>query len=358
MFYNSLILTPIQKYFANNKESHSIKIRTLTKQYENLIQKSLFSDTSPVIVDTFIALICLQSVSQPLIYKKYEKFQALPLALKRLKRTWFYLKKSNETISTVENTISFIKSEFKYIINEFCLQSDQSDKHLITFSLACSAACGKLSIAYGPDWFKLPNFHVKNVIRYLECQSEFYPSSNQRKLDQMNENIHPLQISQQERFFLLTFVPQSLQQLYYYTVINPLNNMNSLPLVILLSQFLIQLDDVYVSDANIHLAMAILQSLFKQHSLENYALALLWTHKQFTECSKKLCEQVFEAVKNCISLDPLFINQPNNWETFIIIERHRISQVTNATQNEKDLRLFAASVSLARLFSSGTSLLQ
>ncbi len=88
----SSILAPIMKYFDNTEELHSIKIQTLIEYYQNSLQQFLPSDTSVDIVDTFIALICLQGISDPLSYEKYNGYKALPLALERLKWTWFYFK--------------------------------------------------------------------------------------------------------------------------------------------------------------------------------------------------------------------------------------------------------------------------
>jgi hypothetical protein len=46
-FYRqSLILAPIVKYFDNSKEPHLIKIQTLIRQYESVLQKSLPTDSS------------------------------------------------------------------------------------------------------------------------------------------------------------------------------------------------------------------------------------------------------------------------------------------------------------------------
>jgi hypothetical protein len=94
MHRESSIIPSIMKYFLNNKEPHSIKVQILINEYESILQNTSQSDTSVIIVDTFIALICLQGLSQPLIYQRYQGYQALSLALNRLKWTWFYLKRS------------------------------------------------------------------------------------------------------------------------------------------------------------------------------------------------------------------------------------------------------------------------
>jgi len=44
--HESLILVPIVKYFDNSKETHLIKIQTLIRQYESVLQKSLPTDSS------------------------------------------------------------------------------------------------------------------------------------------------------------------------------------------------------------------------------------------------------------------------------------------------------------------------
>jgi hypothetical protein len=156
----------ILEYLYNNKESHSIKIQ----QYENILQNSLPSDISIHIVDTFIALICLQGVSQPLIYQKYDDYQALPLAINRLKQTWFYLKTPFNSLSPTSDK-SLIRSEIESIMNVFFSQTNLSDEQRISFSIACASA-----------WKKTWNTGSIRSIRllpfsYRQCYSSIFSMS-------------------------------------------------------------------------------------------------------------------------------------------------------------------------------------
>ncbi|CAF3892546.1 unnamed protein product, partial [Rotaria sp. Silwood1] len=346
MHRQSSIITPIIEYLTNN-ETHSIKIQTLIKQYENVIENALLTDISVDIVDTFIGLICLQSVSQPLIYQKYNGYQALPMALDRLKRVWFYLNKLFDCRFNFHNETkkSYMTSEIESIMNEFFSQLNQSDEQHIAFSLSCAAAWKKLAIGSTSDWLEFDTIRTKNIDRYLEYQPEFNHSIIKRKLEQITQNSHPLQMFQQEPFFLLTFVPQSLQPLYYCTIVSPINNTDVFLPVVLLSHCLMFLDKVDTHDMNFYLAVLMLLPLFKKHMFENYALVLFERSKSIKFPNEDRAE-FFQAMKDCT-----FIDQPKDWQILISMERQRISEAKNDMQNhEKDLRFFTASICLARLF--------
>jgi hypothetical protein len=148
----------------------------------------------------------LQGLLQPSLYQKYHDYQALPLAIDRLKRTWFYLR-----ISYTDR--ASLASEVESIINVFFSQPDQFIKQHIAFSLVCAAAWKKLSIGDTSDWLNFNILRTKNVSRYLEFQPEFVSSTRSWDLTQMVQNIRPLQMLHQEPIFLLTFIPQSLQHI-------------------------------------------------------------------------------------------------------------------------------------------------
>jgi hypothetical protein len=324
----STIIGPIMNYIANTKESYSIKIQILIKEYEDMIEKSFPSDTSINTIDTFIALICLQGVSQISFYRKYHDYQGLRLAFDRLKRTWFYLKRLYKKKTNLEDEIQFI-------LNEFFTRLDQSIEQHIVFSLACAAAWKKLDIGDTFDWLKFKVLHVKNINQYLKYQPEFACSTN------LSDSIQ-LKIIDKKSSFLLTFVPQSLQQLYYSMTIAT----DSLPLVVLLSEIFILLESLGELDKRVGQTLSTLQSLCKEHMLENYALVLsgeqlssrLYQNIQFKHVLKK---------KN----DASIIDQPIDWKMLINTERQRINSTkTNIANPENDLKLFTSSISLARIF--------
>jgi hypothetical protein len=338
MHRESSILASILEYLDNN-EDHSIKIQTLIQQYENVLRKCLPSNTSIDIVDAFIALICLQGVSQPLIYQKYDGYQALPLAINRLKQNWFYLEKKFRNIGSIRD-MSFIKSEVESIMNVFFSQSNQSDEQRMFFSVACASAWKKLRMWDLSCELDLRMFFRNKVERDLQCVLKSIHFRNNEKLDEIAKNIHSYQMLQEKPLFFLTFLPQSLQKLYYCTTIFPTNN-DSLPLVVLLSQCLTNLDDVNQNNFNSCLALSMLHSLLKEHNLENYASVVFQEkysgNKSFNEFSELF--------------DPFIIDQPIGCEMLINVESQRICEIKMVVQNQqKDLRLFAASISLARLF--------
>jgi hypothetical protein len=344
MHRQSSVIIPIIDYFTNENETDSVKFQTLVKQYGNVVENALLTDTSVDIVDTFIALICLQGVSQPLIYQKYNGYQAIPIALDRLKRICFYLNKSFDGISYFHNETnkSFMTSEIESIMNVFFSQLDQSDEQHIAFSLSCAAAWKKLVIGSTSDWFEFDILRTKNTDRYLECQPEFSHSIIKRKLEQMTQDMHPLQTFQHEPFFLFTFVPQSLQPLYYCMIVAPINNTDSFPLVVLLSHCLMSLDKVNTHDMNLYLAVLMLLPLFKEYMFENYS-SILFDRSKSTGFPNQDRDEFFKTMKDCA-----FINQPKHCQILISVERQRISEAKNALQNpEKDLRFFVASICLA-----------
>ena len=332
MYRKSSVLVPIKQYLANDKEPHSIKIQTLIKNYEDILEKTSSTDTSLNIVDTFVALICLQGVLNPLIYKKYDGHQALPIALNRLKWTWFYLKKICHDISCVND------QDLEIFLTS---QLESFDEQRTSFSLLCLIAWNKLGI--------IPLSHKSNL--KMSCinnsdQSEFSHSINWINLDKMTQTIYPLQTLQEKSSLMLTFVPQSLQQLYYYLIIAPVSSIDSLPLPVLLAHCLTHLEDVIQNDWNFYLSLFILQTLFKEYMLENYALALFWKKHSTDQFENNTRKKFLNVMK-----DHMLFDQPKDWQILINIERQRISDMKNTRENqEKDIRFFTASISLARLY--------
>jgi hypothetical protein len=174
MHRESSIIDPIIAYFINNNESHTTKLQMLIKQYESILEKSSLEDVSLNTVDTLIALICLQGILQPLIYQKYNGYQALPLALARLKKIWFYFR---DFFQCINNDLGacFLKPEIESIMNRCFSQTNRFhfDEQLVALSLVCAAACKKLAIGKPLDWLDFHIFHLNNLNQYLECQPEF-----------------------------------------------------------------------------------------------------------------------------------------------------------------------------------------
>ncbi|CAF1311602.1 unnamed protein product [Rotaria sordida] len=85
--------------------------------------------------------------------------------------------------------------------------------------------------------------------------------------------------------------------------------------------------------------------------LENYALVLFWKNPSATEFENNNRKEFLNVMKDHMLFDQSLIDQPKDWEILINIERQRIFDMKSTTGNQgKDLRLFAASISLARLY--------
>ncbi|UJR11874.1 hypothetical protein I4U23_016053 [Adineta vaga] len=330
--YENFIVTPkfslnnfhhkssIMEYFIHNNESYSIKIDTLIKQYENILERTSTLDTSVDIVDTFMAFICLKGLSKPLMYQEYLAFS---LALDRLKRIWFYLKQPFETryfkYYTVD-TSSILTSNVESIIKTYSTQTHLSKQECIVLSLACSSALNKLctgcSLASIPFDISL----INNSKRSLGSPPDLSHFAGNKQY-QISNNIHLMKMFQKESYFLLTFVPQSLQKLYYCMITDVTNEMYSSSFVIFLSQCLILLENVCNYDPDFDRTLSMLQSELNQYKLENYSLMLTYKY-------------------SC--------NQLKDYDKYINIERQRISDM-------KDLQLFSTSITLAKIFQCRTN---
>jgi hypothetical protein len=369
MHRESSILNPIMNYLSNNNEPHSMKIQSLVQQYENILQTFLPSDTSVDIVDIFIALICLQSVSQPLIYQKYDRYQALSIAIDRFKRTWFYLNEqmksfgfpdtiSDDSFDHVDTLhysldlngktvpyISSITSELESIMDEFFSQSIQFDEEHMSFFLVCISLWQKLGIHEFSLWLNSFIHSNEMINRYFQSQPKFIYLMNENEFDDIITKI-----SQDKLIFLLNYLPQSLQELYYHIIISPIDKNDSLPLIVLLLHCLTNLENVNKNDVSVYFALRILCPLLKEHMLENYTL-ILFREKYCKNKAIHTDHRIFlEIIDNHPLLDPFLINQSIDWDIIINIERQRISHAENLIQREeKDFKLLAASISLARL---------
>jgi hypothetical protein len=93
-------------------------------------------------VDTFIALICLQGLSDLSMYEKYDGYQALPIALDRLKWVWYYC---NSMFSVSDQALEiFLASEINSIKSVLFAQHNPFDEQSMAFSLLCTIAWNKL----------------------------------------------------------------------------------------------------------------------------------------------------------------------------------------------------------------------
>ena len=366
MHRESSVLAPIIEYFDNNEKSHLTKVNALIEKYDAILQKFSSFDTSVDIVDTFVALICLQGLSHPSIYEKYNEYQALPLALDRLQRTWFYLKELCAPFRRASNypeppDVSFMISEIETIMNVFSSQPNQFEEQCTSFSVACETAWKRLGMWNMLKESNIDISHNNKISRYFQCQQEFTDIISEEKLNRIINDIYSLQMLQMDLVFLSNFLPQPIQQLYHCTTIFSSNNAHSLPLVVFLTQCLTYFEHIHMDYLNPCLTLSILQPLFKEYSLENYALVLFWENYYGNEvlvndhegCSAEMSDrkEVYKAMKDRKSLDSSFIYRPEDWEMFIIEECQRIDILKNELQNaDKDVRLFGASISLARLF--------
>ncbi|CAF1173425.1 unnamed protein product [Rotaria sp. Silwood1] len=343
MHRESSMIEPIIEYLVNIKQSHSIKVQTLIEKYENVLQKSLPKDISSEIIDTFIALICLRGVSKPSMYEKFDGYDALPLVLLRFKQILLYLKNLYRYCHSIYTHQCSLVSEIESIINEFFCQPNQSDEQLVRFSFACIAAWKKLGLCCLSDFVNFDIIQKSNISQYLEVQFEYrhYITPQQR-----NNNI--LQMTEYTPFDLLVFVPQSLQQLFYRLIISPIDKRESLPLIVLLSECLMRLENIRYYKTNHYCALSLLYPLCKEHKLENYSSVLFWGDR-YNSVSQTHRKQFFQQVKNRELLDRFSTDVSKNWELLINQERERI-RVAMLDQNEGDLHLFGACLSLARLF--------
>lgn len=321
--HTSKLLPPIDKYLVNTKDSDEVKLTTLIENYEHILQMSKAEDISIEIIDILIALICLQGLSQPLIYQKYYRYQALPLSLKRLKSIWFNLAQPNGTLPIPHNTCDqyFIKSSICPIVEMLFLQPNQFDKQCLSFLLACAAACKKLGYENPSNWLKHDIFRNKNIVEYLECQPEFFyvDTYDNSTLTRTKKNLQLMDNFQDKSFFLLTFIPQSLQPLYYWMIHQQIDSTDVSILIVLLSQCLITLEDLFDSREKSKDIILSLQPLINKYRFDNYTSAL------YSQFNIKLLKE---------------------WEKHIDVEFQRIEQVQN---EEKDFKLFAALISIARL---------
>ena len=239
-------------YFSNTNESDSVKIENFIQEFQNKLDKSLSIDISLDIVETFIGLICLQGVSQTLIYEKYAHYKALPLALDKFKQTWFYFKQSfilSNTHNSFKSTFMSICSKTKSIMKNFSSHSRNLDVDCQSFAIACTSAWKKFG------FYNCMERHEKFDIRY---HSKFIHLPSKEIL----YNIHEKRTFNEN---LLCFLPQSMQKLFSY---------KQLPLVVFLSQCLINFEYVIVENYYLFLAFPVLSRLLQDNKLENYALIL------------------------------------------------------------------------------------
>ena len=97
--------------------------------------------------------------------------------------------------------------------------------------------------------------------------------------------------------------------------------------------------------------LSILQPLFKKHMLENLCFCYLLENYSFHKFDLKNYEDFFKAMKDHKLFNLSIIHQPKDWKNSSMWNVNVFMKLQIKCNNqEKDLRLFAASISLARLF--------
>jgi hypothetical protein len=285
----SSVLTPLLNYFDLDGKSHSNSIERLIKHYRSVLETSSPADTSSGMVDTVLALICLEGLSRTSNYRKYESYQVLPLALDRLKWNWYHLMLAGQAIrfsDSVGPNLSSIRSDLQAIL----------DGQNQSFVSACRAALTKLQ-----------TFDMGNLFDMIGPRNDWTA--------------------------VLTYLPGALHHLYFYTIDSSHQNADSLPVIVFLLECFQQLRNISGNGPQLPCAITILKPFLMEHSLENYALAFFReTYKDMSYLNEKpqLC-------------DSFFTSRSFSWDTLIIAERQRLAEAKD------DCRLFALSISLARV---------
>ena len=232
IYRQSQILNPIVEYLTSENQSHSVKLQRLIEQYTSEVDQSSIDDLSDKIVDTFVALICLHSMTDIEFINTYLQYKALSLAFNKIKQSLLFM-------ATIFHELPlFSKEQFtetiKSIINRFHLSTDQQTLFL------CS-------------------------------QNIFYKFKSELMFNKLSEE----DVSNESSLFL-TCVPLSLRKLYYHLFINQTDKADSLPFVV----FLAECSLIYLKDVDrTHFEQ--FKSQCEQHFLDNYLWVIL--NKRSTE---------------------------------------------------------------------------
>ncbi|CAF3123922.1 unnamed protein product, partial [Rotaria sp. Silwood2] len=352
MYHETSITEPIIEYLTNQKQSHSIKVQTIIEQYETVIKKASPSDTSNDIVDTFVALICLHGDSNQFIIRKYPKYRALSMAFEKIKQAYFFITRmfyeryydERRWVETLfRNTVGLF-------IEMFYSHSHQDNQQHSDYSTIYNVALKKLFIQWSVESFSSESSDGDND-DHLEFQPNFSHLHEQRKLNLIEENLQPMQEDfQYDLSPQWTFVPLFLKKFYHCLFINPNDKTDSLPFVVFLAQYLTYLENVSKTHPNFAFVLTNIKSICEEHMLENYLSVLLFKINSKNENKEDPSKESPKPTDEVTLLESNYINLCNNWEKLIDMECQRISDVNNIKQNEnKDCRLFAASICLARL---------
>ena len=329
IYNKSSILEPINEYFRNMKDDHCVKIQILIDRYKNILRESMPTDTSTDIVDTFVALICLEGLMNLSIYEEFSTYPAFLLAIHRFEQIFLYLTRLYHT------TFDYGTSQIETIIEIFSSHAaTQHNEQLIQFSLSCASALRKLLTRYHPDLFNYAIYRRRNLDQYLDLQPEvyFYRKREYEKMpNQISINNHRLKMFEDTPLFLLSFVPQHLQNLYKLLTIQPIDQVESIPFVVFLSETLMFIESVERCVPLVYSVLSILQSLYKQHNLEVYASILFWKY--------------------------IYLFQHHGDDLSILYDLYELKQedvmdLLDSCCIDQDLRLFATVISLTQFFQS------
>jgi hypothetical protein len=132
--------------------------------------------------------------------------------------------------------------------------------------------------------------------------------------------------------------------------IDPINDTDALPSVVFLAQCLVHFENFDKNNSNFFHALIKLESQWKEYMLENYVSVILSKNNSDNENKGEQAEEFSKQMEKRTSFKAMFINESDDWQNLINVECQRILEANNIEKDaDKDWRLFAASLSLARL---------
>ncbi|CAF1014498.1 unnamed protein product [Didymodactylos carnosus] len=341
MYRSTPLSKMLMEYFADDQTEASVRLQNLAEKCEEILSRSHKDDLSRRVVDACVALICLRGVGCPTFYQRFGCYLSLPRALYRLKLVFSHLREYYKSITAKRNP----NKDRLNISREFLLDSHRPQ----SVALAMCVAYERMPLMSMQK--AVPLGYSFNSDRFTFCSTRFLKILGSLHLNPQDdddekraEGKHSYQLLHNHPLFLVAFVPLRLQPLFERLILSDRLDKQAdtyenekVPYIVLLSEALLQLNNVQDNTARPLLLLEVLGDLVQLYKLDGYSDALtnlIWREEnRFPSADANASELLERTVAELLQR-----------------EKNRCFDAQNILgAQQADLQLYTASISTAYL---------
>lgn len=200
LYRDSVLFSPLAAYLEHDELPHENRIIRLSENCEEIIQEYISDDNvSLPVIDAFTVLLCIKGMHDQKLYQHYKQHRGFHMAIRRLKKTLFYIRKeyflpeTDEFNEKNETSITYVYKHARIICqsvlqqeilqNKIDIKNMKLDVQEMTYRWMNAVAESLVSLVVNGNYvlndepelngfpllrWKLP-FELKNII-YQNCE--------------------------------------------------------------------------------------------------------------------------------------------------------------------------------------------